>query len=521
MGGPKPILIFLASRFLTVREFLMRNTKPNRNTSKSALNFAELEMGKLPPQAVELEEAVLGALMLEKEALTNIIDILREDVFYKDAHRKIFAAIRRLFERSEPIDILTVTNELKKTEDLESVGGAYYISQLTSKIASSANVEYHARIVLQKYIQRELIKFSSETIENSYDNSIDVFELLDIAEKRLFAIGDENIKNDPKKAGSLVHEVIKQVEAAKKRKTGITGVPSGFSELDRITSGWQGSDLIILAARPSMGKTALALTLACNSAMLFQVPVAIFSLEMSNLQLATRIISSETEIPMEKLRKGSLSDEEFNQLVGHKVAKLSEAPIFIDDTAALSVFDLRAKARRLKENHDIQMILIDYLQLMTSGTEGRGGNREQEISTISRSLKSLAKELNVPIIALSQLSRAVEQRGGAKRPQLSDLRESGAIEQDADMVLFVYRPDYYGAENTEDSPPDSAEIIIAKHRNGPLDSVHLKFQKEFAKFVEYEPSLSDYHSSPHDVETRIMQSRNWDDKKNDIEEGPF
>jgi replicative DNA helicase len=502
----------------------MAYKKQNKNTNSPAQNFAELEMGKLPPQAIELEEAVLGALMLEKEALTKVIDILREESFYKDSHKKIFGAIKRLFQRSEPIDILTVTNELKRNEELESVGGAYYISQLTSRIASSANIEYHARIVLQKYIQRELISFSSETIESAYDNTLDVFELLDKAEKRLFSIADENIKKDPERAGSLINEVIKQVEAARNRKSGITGVPSGFSELDRITSGWQNSDLIILAARPSMGKTALALTLACNAAIQFQEPVALFSLEMSNLQLATRIISSETEIPMEKLRKGSVNEDDMSQLV-RGVTRFSDAPIFIDDTAALSVFDLRAKARRLKENHGIKMIMIDYLQLMTATVEGRG-NREQEISSISRALKSLAKELNVPIIALSQLSRAVEQRGGAKRPQLSDLRESGAIEQDADMVLFVYRQDYYGAapEGADDLPPDSAEIIIAKHRNGPLDSVHLKFQKELAKFTEFEPSLDNYHSatSDHDIETRIVQSRNWDNKKNDIEEeGPF
>ncbi|HSY76716.1 MAG TPA: replicative DNA helicase [Bacteroidia bacterium] len=502
------------------------NKKPYKNTKNPAPNFADLEMGKLPPQAIELEEAVLGALMLEKEALTKVIDILREEAFYKDSHRKIFGAIKRLFQRSEPIDILTVTNELKRSEELESIGGAYYISQLTSKIASSANIEYHARIVLQKYIQRELIMFSSETIENAYDGSLDVFELLDKVEKRLFSIADENIKKDPERAGSLINEVIKQVELARTRKTGITGVPSGFSELDRITSGWQNSDLIILAARPSMGKTALALTLACNAAIKFQEPVALFSLEMSNLQLATRIISSETEIPMEKLRKGTVDARDMDQLV-QGVTKFSDAPIFIDDTAGLSVFDLRAKARRLKENHGIKMIMIDYLQLMTSSVEGIRGNREQEISSISRALKSLAKELNVPIIALSQLSRAVEQRGGAKRPQLSDLRESGAIEQDADMVLFVYRQDYYGQApegGQDDLPPDSAEIIIAKHRNGPLDSVHLKFQKELAKFTEYEPSLDNYHSatSHDDVETRIVQSRNWDDKKNDIEEDtPF
>lgn len=497
----------------------MKNQKRQYNFTNPSSKLTELETGKLPPQAPELEEAVLGALMLEKEALTSVIDILREEAFYKESHQKIFAAIRRLFERSEPIDILTVTNELKKNEDLEAVGGAYYISQLTSKIASSANIEYHSRIVLQKFIQRELISFSSETIQNSYDESIDVFELLDTAEKRLFAIADENIKKDPKIAGSLIHDAIKQVEAARNRKTGITGVPSGFTELDRLTAGWQNSDLIILAARPSMGKTALALTLARNAAIEFKIPVAVFSLEMSNLQLAMRLISSETELPMEKLRRGTLEDYEFEQL-NAKITQLSDAPIFIDDTPALSIFELRAKARRLKENHNIQLLIIDYLQLMVSGNEGRG-NREQEISSISRALKSLAKELNLPIIALSQLSRAVEQRAGAKRPQLSDLRESGAIEQDADMVIFVYRQDYYGAE-VSDQPPDSAEIIVAKHRNGPLDSVQLKFQKEFAKFVEYDASLSDYgsfdNSSDLNNEPKTITRGS---KMNDIEEDKF
>jgi replicative DNA helicase len=495
----------------------VKNFKKQNKVTNPSSKLTELETGKLPPQAPELEEAVLGALMLEKEALTSVIDILREEAFYKESHQKIFAAIKRLFERSEPIDILTVTNELKRNDELELVGGAYYISQLTSKIASSANIEYHSRIVLQKFIQRELISFSSETIQHSYDESLDVFELLDMAEKRLFAIADENIKKDPKIAGSLIHEAIKQVEAARNRKTGITGVPSGFTDLDRLTAGWQNSDLVILAARPSMGKTALALTLARNAAIDFKIPVAVFSLEMSNLQLAMRLMSSETELSMEKLRRGTLEDYEFEQL-NAKVTQLSDAPIFIDDTPALSIFELRAKARRLKENHNIQLILIDYLQLMVSGNEGRGGNREQEISSISRALKSLAKELNLPIIALSQLSRAVEQRGGAKRPQLSDLRESGAIEQDADMVLFVYRQDYYGAEVSE-QPPDAAEIIVAKHRNGPLDSVHLKFQKEFAKFVEFESSIGDYSSfsnsqdSVDEPKTIIRGS-----KMNDIEE---
>jgi replicative DNA helicase len=490
----------------------MNNKKQYKNKN-SALNFVELEMGKMPPQAVELEEAVLGAIMLEKEALTSVIDILREDAFYKDANKKIFAAIRRLFERSEPIDILTVANELRKESELESVGGAYYVSQLTSRIASSANIEYHARIVLQKYIQRSLIRFSSETIENAYDDSIDVFSLLDDAEKKLFAIADENIKKDPARAGSLILETINQVQIARNKGTGLTGVPSGFTELDRVTSGWQNSDLIILAARPSMGKTALAITLARNAAIDFKYPVAIFSLEMSNLQLAQRLVSSETELSLTKLRKGDVTDLEFEQLTT-KVSLLSDAEIYIDDTAALSIFDLRAKARRLKENHNIKMIVIDYLQLMTSGSDNMRGNREQEISMISRSLKSLAKELNIPIIALSQLSRAVEQRGGAKRPQLSDLRESGAIEQDADMVLFVYREDYYNMNEPSETPPDSAEIIIAKHRNGALDNVNLKFLKEYAKFVDGSPSLDAFHNTGIDndsnSQTRTVQSRNWD-----------
>jgi replicative DNA helicase len=496
----------------------MNYKKQNKNKN-SALNFVELEMGKMPPQAVELEEAVLGALMLEKEALTSVIDILREEAFYKDANKKIFAAIRHLFESSEAIDILTVTNELRKTGELESVGGAYYISQLTSKIASSANIEYHARIVLQKFIQRELIRFSSETIEDSYDDSIDVFELLDDAEKKLFAIADENIKKDPAKAGTLIHDAISQVEAARKKGTGLTGVPSGFTELDRLTSGWQNSDLIILAARPSMGKTALAITLARNAAIDFKYPVAIFSLEMSNLQLAQRLISSETELSLTKLRKGDITDAEFEQLTS-KVSRLSDAPIYIDDTAALSVFELRAKARRLKENHDIQLIVIDYLQLMTSGNDNMRGNREQEISSISRALKSLAKELSIPIIALSQLSRAVEQRGGAKRPQLSDLRESGAIEQDADMVLFVYREDYYNMNEPSETPPDSAEIIVAKHRNGALDSVSLKFLKEYAKFIDSDLSVSEFHTTGNEEDvnsrTKTFKSKNWD-----IEEDAF
>ncbi len=443
------------------------------------------QFGKLPPQAVELEEAVLGALMLEKDALTSVIDILHPDSFYKDSHKLIFQAIRRLFERSEPIDILTVSNELKRSGELDMVGGPYVITQLTNRVASAANIEYHARIILQKHIQRELIRISSETIRDAYEDTTDVFHLLDRAEKNLFDIAQGNIRRNFQEMSAMVSEATRLIEAAKKHGTGITGVESGFTDLDRLTSGWQKSDLIILAARPAMGKTAFVLSLARNAAIQFNKPIAVFSLEMSSIQLVQRMISSETGIPSDKLRKGTLDETEWQKLVS-MTGRLSESPIFIDDTPALSVFDLRSKCRRLKAMHDVQMIIIDYLQLMRADVENKGGNREQEISTISRSLKAIAKELNVPIIALSQLSRAVETRGGSKRPQLSDLRESGAIEQDADMVMFIYRPEYYGLTHDEDNNPTTgvAEIIVAKHRNGATDTVKLRFVDRLAKFTD-------------------------------------
>jgi replicative DNA helicase len=453
------------------------------------------QFGKLPPQAVELEEAVLGALMLEKDALTSVIDILHPDSFYKDAHRLIFQAIRRLFERSEPIDLLTVSNELKKSGELDLVGGPYFITQLTNRVASAANIEYHARIILQKHIQRELIRISSDTIKDAYEDTTDVFQLLDRAEKNLFDIAQGNIRRNFQEMSAMVSEATRLIEAAKKHGTGITGVESGFTDLDRLTSGWQKSDLIILAARPAMGKTAFVLSLARNAAIQFNKPIAVFSLEMSSIQLVQRMISSETGIPSDKLRKGTLDETEWQKLVS-MTGRLSEAPIFIDDTPALSVFDLRSKCRRLKAMHDVQMIIIDYLQLMRADVENKGGNREQEISTISRSLKAIAKELNVPIIALSQLSRAVETRGGSKRPQLSDLRESGAIEQDADMVMFIYRPEYYGLTHDEDNNPTTgvAEIIVAKHRNGATDTVKLRFVDRLAKFTDLDHR--DFGDSP-------------------------
>ena len=441
--------------------------------------------GRIPPQATDLEEVVLGALMLEKDAVNEVIDILNPEVFYLDKHQKIFAAIKDLFGKSEPIDILTVTNELKFRGELELVGGAYYIAKLTNRVVSAANIEYHARILIQKYIQRELIKISSEMIHKSFEDTTDVFDLLDEAEANLFKISENNLRRSYDTMQDLVAQAIKEIENAKTTDNKLRGVPSGYTMLDGITQGWQKSDLIILAARPSMGKTAFALNLARNAAVDFHVPVAFFSLEMSKVQLVTRLISTEASLPADKLRSGDLAEYEWLQL-NTKVTSLTDAPIFIDDTPQLSIFELRAKCRRLKQQHDIQMIFIDYLQLMTAKGE-KGLNREQEISTISRSLKSLAKELQIPVLALSQLSRSVEQRPGSKKPILSDLRESGAIEQDADMVLFLYRPEYYKNEaDAEEKPKGYTVVDIAKHRNGKLGEIELRFVGQYARFEEFE-----------------------------------
>ena len=442
--------------------------------------------GRIPPQAVDLEEVVLGALMLEREAVNAVIDILSPEAFYKEAHQIIFDAIKDLFTKGEAIDILTVTNHLKSTGDLEAVGGPYYISQLTNRVVSSANIEYHSRIILQKYIQRKLIQISSETIKDAYEDSADVFDLLDTAENKLFQISENNLRRNYDQMPDLVKLAIDDIEKAKNAGSALRGVPSGYTELDRITQGWQKSDLIILAARPSMGKTAFALNMARNAAVDFNKPIAFFSLEMSSVQLVTRLISSETSLTADKLRSGQLAEYEWQQL-STKVTPLINAKLFIDDTPQLSVFDLRAKCRRLKQQHDIQMVFIDYLQLMTAKTE-KNGNREQEISNISRSLKSLAKELNIPVLALSQLSRSVETRPGSKKPILSDLRESGAIEQDADMVLFIYRPEYYGLTEDEDNSPTKGKAIvsIAKHRNGKLGDVELRFVGKYARFEDLE-----------------------------------
>jgi replicative DNA helicase len=463
----------------------------DRTRAKAPMSNLLAEIGKMPPQALDLEEAVLGAMMLEKEAVNHVIDILNPDSFYKESHKKIYKAIQELFGASEPIDILTVTNQLKKKGELELVGGPFYVSNLTNRVASSAHVEYHARIIAQKYIQREVIRLCSEGLKMAYEDTTDVFELLNKVEGDLFAIAEGNIKKNYDKMEDVLKQAIMQIEEAAKNKDGVSGVPTGFKDLDRITSGWQKSDMIVCAARPGMGKTAFVISMARNTAVDYNMGVAIFSLEMASVQLVNRMISSETGISSEKLRKGNLAEHEFKQL-HERIGKLSKAPIFIDDTPALSIFDLRAKCRRLKMQHNIQLVIIDYLQLMTAGGSAKG-NREQEISTISRSIKEIAKEINVPIIALSQLSRSVETRGGDKKPLLSDLRESGAIEQDADIVTFIYRPEYYGIMQDEEgvSTADRGDIIIAKNRHGSLDTVSLRFVKHLVKFTNMDDFADD------------------------------
>jgi replicative DNA helicase len=443
-----------------------------------------LEKGKIPPQALDLEEVVLGAMMIDKKGVDEVIDILNPDAFYKEAHQHIFEAIFILFENSEPVDLLTVSSQLKKNGKLDLVGGDFYLISLTQKVSSSAHIEFHARIILQKFIQRSLIKISNEIIEDAYDESKDVFDLLDSAESKLYDVTQGNLKRSSETAQELVIQAKNKIQEIA-NKEGLSGIPSGFDKLDKLTSGWQPSDLIIVAARPGMGKTALTLSMAKNIAVNQNIPVAFFSLEMASVQLITRLISSETELSSEKLRTGKLEKHEWEAL-NVRVKGLEKAPLYIDDTPSLSIFDLRAKARRLASQHGIKLIVIDYLQLMTAGGGHKSGNREQEISMISRNLKALAKELNVPVIALSQLSRAVETRGGSKRPLLSDLRESGAIEQDADIVSFIYRPEYYKIDEWDDedrSPTEGqAEFIIAKHRNGGLDSIRLKFIGHLGKF---------------------------------------
>ena len=464
--------------------------KDRKSRRKSSIDLSTMVYGKVPPQAKDLEEAVLGAVMLEKSAFDSVIEILKPECFYVDAHQRIYRAMQGLQQKNQPIDILTVVEELKTREELEVVGGPYYVTKLTNSVVSSANIETHARIILQKFIQRELIRISGEIIGDAYEDSTDVFDLLDDAESKLFEITNNHLRKNFDSIDQVLVKTVQRIEDMRNRNEDITGVPSGFVSLDRITYGWQQTDLIILAARPSVGKTAFALNLARNAALhaTKPTPVAFFSLEMSAGQLVQRILSAESEIWLEKISRGKLEEHEMKQLYARGIQKLAQAPIFMDDSAALNIFELRAKCRRLKNKHNIGLIIIDYLQLM-SGTSDRQSNREQEISKISRDLKGLAKELQVPIIALSQLSREVEKRKeGSKMPQLSDLRESGAIEQDADMVMFLYRPEYYDITSNEmgESNKGETHVRIAKHRNGTLETIKLRALLHIQKFNDME-----------------------------------
>ena len=465
-----------------------RNTRNSKSTKIQPVN----DYGRIQPQAPELEEAVLGALMIEKDAYSLVSEILRPESFYERRHQLIYSAITDLAVNQKPVDILTVKEQLSKRGELEEVGGPFYITQLSSKVASSAHIEYHARIIAQKSLARELITFTSNIQSKAFDETLDVDDLMQEAEGKLFEISQQNMKKDYTQINPVIDEAYKLIQKAAARTDGLSGLESGFTKLDKMTSGWQNSDLIIIAARPAMGKTAFVLSMAKNIAVDYRNPVALFSLEMSNVQLVNRLIVNVCEIPGEKIKSGRLESYEWEQL-DFKIKELYDAPIFVDDTPSLSVFELRTKARRLVREHGIKCIIIDYLQLMNASGMNFG-SREQEVSTISRSLKGLAKELNIPIIALSQLNRGVEARQGVegKRPQLADLRESGAIEQDADMVCFIHRPEYY--KITEDERGNSliglAEIIIAKHRNGAVGDVRLRFKSEFAKFMNVEEDIA-------------------------------
>lgn len=441
--------------------------------------------GRVPPQALEVEQSVLGALLLEKEAIPRAVEILPPDSFYTAKHNKIYDAILSLFERGNPVDLITLTDELKRHGELESIGGAYYISELTALVASAANVEYHARIIAEKSLLRGMIETMTRVIGKAYDPAADAFELLDEAETEIFRISDAGMRKAASSMNDVLKDTLSRLESIHGREGGITGIPCGFHRIDQMTGGWQNSDLIIIAARPSMGKTAFALAAARNAALNPENPtgVAFFSLEMSAQQLAQRLLTSEARVDAQRARTGRLKDDDWPHLA-RAAGRLSAAPIYIDDTPGLTILELRAKCRRLKAEHDIGLVILDYMQLMHGTLSNKNANREQEIAHISRSLKSLAKELDVPVIALSQLSRAVETRGGDKRPMLSDLRESGSIEQDADVVCFIYRAERYGimVDDHGNSTEGLAEVLIGKQRNGPTGDITLAFIDQYARF---------------------------------------
>ena len=458
-----------------------RNNKGKRNASAIDPNFAHVQ-----PQAVDLERVVLGALMVDSDAFSIVSEILRPETFYEPRHQKIYEAIRNMNMDERPVDIMTLVDELTKMGEIDKVGGAEYLMEISSQVASAAHVEYHARILAQKYMARQLIHYAGDIETQAYDEGVDVDELMQHAEGELFTLSQSNMKQDYTQVAPVVKAAVDILQRAASNKGGLTGIPTGYSGMDEMTSGWQASDLVIIAGRPAMGKTSFALSIAKNAAVDYNVPVGFFSLEMNNVQLINRLISNVCEISGHKILNGQLDPSDWEKL-DKRIGRLTEAPIYVDDTPGLSVFELRTKARRLVREKGVKLIMIDYLQLMNANGM-KFGSRQEEVSTISRSLKGLAKELNIPVLALSQLSRNVENREGldGKRPQLSDLRESGAIEQDADMVLFVHRPEYYHIYQDEKGNDlhGMAQIIIAKHRKGSTGDVLLNFRGEFTRFQD-------------------------------------
>ena len=452
----------------------------------------------LQPQALEVERAVLGALMNDRDAYAVVCEILSPESFYEQRNQLIYSAIRDLSLAEKPVDVLTVTDELERQGYLDKVGGAIYIADLSNKVASSANIEYHARIIAHKFLARQLISFASEIETKAFDGSMDIDDLMQEAEGSLFELSRRNMKKDYTQIDPVISNAVEVIQKAAANKDGLTGVPTGYHKLDNITSGWQASDLVIIAGRPAMGKTSFALSMAKNIAADYKVPMAFFSLEMSNVQLVNRLISNCCEIQGSKILNGQLKPDEWERL-DKRLNNLIGSPLYVDDTPGLSVFELRTKARRLVRDHGVKIIMIDYLQLMNANGM-RFSSRQEEVSTISRSLKQIAKELDIPILALSQLNRGVESREGleGKRPQLSDLRESGAIEQDADMVLFVHRPEYYHIYQDENGRDlhGMAQIIIAKHRKGATGDVLLNFRGEFTRFENPEDTSSNLNNAP-------------------------
>lgn len=474
---------------------------PNNNNKKAIdNNYAHLQ-----PQAVELEKVVLGALMIDSDAFSMVSEILKPETFYEPRHQKIYQAIQTMNMEERPVDIMTLIDELTKMGEIDKIGGASYLMDISSQVASAAHIEYHARILAQKALARQLIHYAGDIETRAFDESVDVDELMQHAEGELFSISQNNMKQDYTQVDPVIKEALDILKRAAANAGGLTGIPTGFAGLDDMTSGWQASDLVIIAGRPAMGKTSFALSIAKNVAVDYHVPTAFFSLEMNNVQLVNRLISNVCEVSGHKILTGQLDDEDWKRL-DTKIRALTGAPIYIDDTPGLSIFELRTKARRLVREKGVKLIMIDYLQLMNANGM-KFGSRQEEVSTISRSLKGLAKELNVPVLALSQLSRNVENREGleGKRPQLSDLRESGAIEQDADMVLFVHRPEYYRIYQDEKGNDlhGMAQIIIAKHRKGATGDVLLNFRGEFTRFQDPEKAAD----SPADMAGEIMGSR--------------